>query len=776
MNYIYLILVTFFSIIFPNNINGVITDVNGQPINNVFIEYTDSLNQTHSIGYSNKDGNFNIENSDNKIVSISFSHIGYQEKHIQISSLFLDSNIILEIDNIESDLIVITGLRKQSYIKNTPVLTRVITSDDIQKSAYSSVKEVLEMSLPNVQNVMSSHAGISNEQVKIQGLDNKYLLFLIDGKRISGEFAGNLDFKMLDLSDIDRIEIVEGGMSSLYGSSAIGGVINIITKRNKDPFKIQYSYLYDNPMIKMHSLIVGLNYKHFFYNINFTDQATDGYDLTPSELQPGISIIKTLEEYHTQSIKHTFGYNNQKNINLELNHKNYNNDISMYSTSLAFFDGNELYEIYRNWLPRFEDTNYGFNFKFYKNKSLFKIIYNFEEYIKSNYYFNYLGEDCFQIDCNNTDNLTSAEFINAIDKRESILVQYNLDYKNNLLTLGCELNNDSYSSFNIYHYGYTDLDGNFDAGDYNDNGECDPFINDCLVESIFNAQDGVKKFNKKSFFIGNQWSFINDNRLGYSFRYVDSENFQDNYTYAFSYMIKNFQPYDIRFNYSKGFRTPAIKELYYNWYGHNPPIIGNPDLVPTTNNYISASIEKRYKNQELSFELFYNDVDDMIGINYSNDENGTQIAQYNNYKNILFYGINTHLSIKYDRNTFKCVYNFTNPESDNDEALELISKHSLRFNWIHNIIKNKLDFSFNTKYAGEKFIILGSEKLILDDYIISDAIAIVSFNKSIDLKFGCKNIFDYKDERRFLEQGSDFLTTYDPGRRFFLEFKYNFRN
>ena len=62
------------------------------------------------------------------------------------------------------------------------------------------------MSLPNVQNVMSSHAGISNEEVKIQGLDNKYLLFLIDGKRVSGEFAGNLDFKMLDLSNIDRIE------------------------------------------------------------------------------------------------------------------------------------------------------------------------------------------------------------------------------------------------------------------------------------------------------------------------------------------------------------------------------------------------------------------------------------------------------------------------------------------------------------------------------------------------------------------------------------------
>ena len=49
--------------------------------------------------------------------------------------------------------------------------------------------------------------------MKIQGLDNKYILFLIDGVRISGEFAGNLDFNMINLTDVERIEIVEGGMS-----------------------------------------------------------------------------------------------------------------------------------------------------------------------------------------------------------------------------------------------------------------------------------------------------------------------------------------------------------------------------------------------------------------------------------------------------------------------------------------------------------------------------------------------------------------------------------
>ena len=60
--------------------------------------------------------------------------------------------------------------------------------------------------------------------------------------------------------------------------------------------------------------------------------------------------------------------------------------------------------------------------------------------------------------------------------------------------------------------------------------------------------------------------------MGASFRYVDSKNFDDNYVYSLSYMLKNYQPYD-GLNFSRGFRTPSIKELYYNWYGHSPAII-----------------------------------------------------------------------------------------------------------------------------------------------------------------------------------------------------------
>jgi len=778
MKYIYITMIMV-TMIFSNSMVEIkVIDIDGKPIENVFIESIDNNDSIDGLGKTDVNGFFFINDSNQNFKKIKLSHIGYLEKVIDLN-LLNSNDIILEFNNIKSEQVVITGLRTQTYIKDTPVLTHVITSEDIKKSAYSSVKEALEMSLPNVQNVMSSHAGISNEEVKIQGLDNKYLLFLVDGKRVSGEFAGNLDFRMLDLSNIDRIEIVEGGMSSLYGSSAIGGVVNIITKKQTKPFQINYSYLHDDPMINVHSFNMGLEYENFFYDINVVNQNTDGYDLTPD---PDLNFpLKTLEEYNTLSFSHMLGYDNDKNFSVRMNYKNYKNDIYLYQRqTLQILDQDDPnypfydYTSYRDWMPKFEDTNYGLNFNYYKDNSLLNIVYNSEEYIKSNYFYNYTEEPCNQVDCSNSDNVSNKEFINGIDKNNSLLIQYNLDRNDNLFTLGFEYNDDSYSSYNIYHYGYTDQNGNFDAGDYNNNGQCDPFINDCLVESIFDSQDDTKYYKKKSYFIGNQWTVL-DNKIGASFRYVDSKNFDDNYVYSISYMIKNYQPYDFRLNYSRGFRTPSIKELYYNWYGHSPAIIGNPDLVPTTNDYISISVQKFEQNQDFSFEIFYNDVIDMIGGIYVDvNEDGIEEYQYSNYNNILFYGINTHLNTKKGKNTFKFVYNFTNPESDNRSALQLISKHSFRFNWLRNIIKERLDISFNIKYAGEKFVILGSEKLILDDYILSDLIALINFNKNLELKLGFKNLFDYKDDRRLLSEGSDFLTTYDPGRRFILEFKFNF--
>ena len=804
------------SLFAANTFKAQIIDDSNNPIDGASILY--SFNSKNYNIISGKDGYFIIKNLPTPSnLTLLISHLGFKEKTLTISSQEYQNHktIKLTIDNVNLEEIIITGSRRESYIKDSPILTHVINTNDIQNSGYTYVKDVLEMSIPNVQNVISNHAGISNDRIKIKGLDNKYMLFLVDGVRVVGEFAGNLDFKMMTLSNIDRIEVVEGGMSSLYGSSAIGGVINVITKNNYKPIWLNLSYLYDDPMVISQSLNSGFNINNFNYSLTINEEQTDGYDLTPFGSGYGDSGVKlkTLEEYKSTTWLHKIIYKFNKlpifnslfNLNnkysIELLNKNYKNQIYQYEThEVHTITPGPLYplyyyESYKNNMPFFEDDKYGIKFSADNNNSSLIIAINKEKHTKGNYYFNYKAtapppseshNNCENENipyfCNNPENLTSESFINAINENESYLLQYDIEHDKHITTLGFEKNNDKYSSFNIYNYN----------GDIDNNDQCDgsgfifdPY--DCMVESIFNSVDDSKKFSKSAYFIGTQWD-INNNTISYSLRHVDSKNYKDNIVYSFAYMIKNLQPYDIRFNYSKGFRTPAIKELYYNWYGHDPAIIGNPKLKPTTNNYISLSLDKRTIKNNFSIEVYYNDVNDMIGINQYTNEVGDNVAQYNNFEKVKISGLNYHFErkLKY-QNNLKFVYNYTNPKSTTKDALELISKHSAKLNYTYNILSNKIKFIANLKYTSEKFIFDCTDlndnnscedneyyKDYLEEFYLLDTIFDFKIKKRISLKIGCKNILNYIDDNRFSNDNQDRLTSYDPGRRYILGINLNY--
>ncbi len=752
---------------------GRVVDEAGNPLSGVNINLVGS-----DIGTSTDDDGYFIISKSIRYSEAEISYIGYTTK---IIDFLLENNndIVLSVLPLNVDEIVITGSRRKSYIKDIPITTRVINYDDIEKSGVTSIKDLLELAIPNVQNVMSSHAGISNDNVKIQGLDNRYMLFLIDGSRVSGEFAGNLDFNMLNLSNVQSVEVIEGGMSSLYGSSAIGGVVNIITKKNSSPFKVEYSYFYDNPLIVSEYLNIGFNVKNINYKLNLSRQNSDGYDLTP-HTQDYTYPLKTQEEYNTITIGHDFEYYLNDYITIGLNYKNYRNDIKQYQNHFVMVtnEDNELYPFYyyssyRSNMPFFEDDEYvlKLNYQNESNSLLFR--YHQDNYMKGNYFFNYTNLDCDNNEinyfCNNQSNLVEAEYMNAENINKNILIQYDFKYsKKNFFTVGYEKNDNKYSSYNIYS----------NEGDIGSDGQCteaffpwDPI--DCLVESIFGAQDDTKDYSKEAFFIGNQYEINERNMFSFSARDIKSKNYGNDLIYSAAYMFKN-NFYNYRFNFSKGFRIPSIKELYYDFQSHPPPVVGNADLNSTTNNYVSLSLEKRLFNQNVLYEIYYNDVEDMIGINYADiDGDGEDdILLYNNFSQVNISGFNFHYEYVYGDNGLKFVYNFTNPSSEDIGALELISKHSFRLRYSRKL-SDKLEILLNSKYSGKKFIMYGNNKMYLDDYSITDVIISLDVSKSLSLNFGCKNLFNYMDDRRFMDDDylRDILTAYNPGKRYFAEFK-----
>ena len=193
-------------------------------------------------------------------------------------------------------------------------------------------------------------------------------------------------------------------------------------------------------------------------------------------------------------------------------------------------------------------------------------------------------------------------------------------------------------------------------------------------------------------YFSNSFSLTNNDVIAFSIRNVIPKNYGRETVFSFAYMFKQNQPYDIRLNYSRGFRIPSVKELYYNFLGHDPVIIGNPDLLPSINDYFSYSIDKRIYNNSYSFEFFYNDVKNLIST--SNTESNE--IQYVNYANVVITGFNCHYERRLnDKNKIKFLFNYTAPYSENSNALELMSKYSLRLNYLYDFIPEQLQFSLN---------------------------------------------------------------------------------
>lgn len=121
--------------------------------------------------------------------------------------------------------IVVTATRTEREIRNLPVPTSLISSNAIRRQGALRMSDLLEQQ-PGIQIVQDHGAG-----VQIQGLSSDYTLILIDGEPVVGRVAGTLDLDRLGVVGVDRIEIVRGPSSSLYGSEALAGVINIITRK-----------------------------------------------------------------------------------------------------------------------------------------------------------------------------------------------------------------------------------------------------------------------------------------------------------------------------------------------------------------------------------------------------------------------------------------------------------------------------------------------------------------------------------------------------------------
>lgn len=137
---------------------------------------------------------------------------------------------VMAADN-PQDTMVVTASSTEQNLKDAPASISVITQQDLQRKPVQNLKEVLK----EVPGVQLTNEGDNRQGVSIRGLSSSYTLILVDGKRVNSRNAvfrhNDFDLNWIPVDAIERIEVVRGPMSSLYGSDALGGVVNIITRK-----------------------------------------------------------------------------------------------------------------------------------------------------------------------------------------------------------------------------------------------------------------------------------------------------------------------------------------------------------------------------------------------------------------------------------------------------------------------------------------------------------------------------------------------------------------
>ena len=264
---------------------GKVVDETGSPLTGATVRSLDN----GRAAVTGIDGEFSFD-VDKNTAKIEVSYIGFikdtfilknhDASHVELLALAPDISALNEV--------VVTATRTPKALKDVPVVTQLISADDIKKADATNIQDLLTEALPGLE---FSYAMSQETSLNMNGFGGKAILFLVDGERLAGETMDNVDFNRLNLDNVGRVEVVKGASSALYGANAVGGVVNIITREDNMPWRLNVNSRYRSfgkewrhgADLNLHSGKVSSN-TNIQYSTSETVKLTDAFD-TESKIQ-----------------------------------------------------------------------------------------------------------------------------------------------------------------------------------------------------------------------------------------------------------------------------------------------------------------------------------------------------------------------------------------------------------------------------------------------------------------------------------------------------------
>lgn len=255
-------------------VSGTIYDTDKEPLTGATV----TVKEKTTIGATTDiNGHFTLVLPDSKEYTLQASFVGYGSKSQKVKSgQSAGITFRLEEDLVDLGTVVVTGTRTPKLLKDAPIITRVITMDEIKKVDATHIGDLLQSEMPGIEFSYSMNQQVS---LNMQGFGGNAVLFLVDGERLAGETMDNIDYNRLNMDNVERIEIVKGAASSLYGSNAVGGVVNVISQTSLKPWAVNLNSRWGAHGEQRYGTTVGFNAGKLNSMTNVQHTSIDSYSM-----------------------------------------------------------------------------------------------------------------------------------------------------------------------------------------------------------------------------------------------------------------------------------------------------------------------------------------------------------------------------------------------------------------------------------------------------------------------------------------------------------------
>ena len=448
-------------------------------------------------------------------------------------------------DSVELNPIVVTASHTPKTLKDAPVVTRLITLHDIKIVDATNIQDMLTQEIPGLEFGLAMSQETS---LNMSGFGGNAVLFLVDGERMAGETMDNTDYNRMNLDNVGRIEIVKGASSALYGSNAVGGVVNIISRENLEPWTANANTRYNTFGHEWRNgASFSFNTEKWNSQTSFQHTMIDPVDLPKAHTSEEIAIelMKKAQGLpYDESV-----LNDDSNISRLYGQKTYNvkERLTWRATDQLTLTGRGGY-----FFRTSERDTYDYHFKGYSaglkgryawdHARNLELSYAYDQYDKANFLPD--GTRTHDHDYSNQQHVVHALYHHPIGKNSLLL---GADYLHDYLTTYQFIDNTSHTQNNIDAYAQFD------------------------------------------------WNITERLNVVGSVRYdYFSASCLDAFTARLAVVCK-LPLFTLRGNYASGFRAPTLKEMYMHFDMGNMGymIIGNPELEPEKSHNFNVAIERQ---------------------------------------------------------------------------------------------------------------------------------------------------------------------------------------